>query len=55
MREVGRRGPEGGNESQIEQQLERSRDTVCLVWIASAHPAGVMVEAVGVGRRGAHA
>ena len=47
MGEVGRREPEGDHESQVEQKLERGRDAVRLVWIASAHPAGVMVEGFG--------
>ena len=54
MGELGGREPEADHERQVEQQLERSRDAVRLVPIASAHPPGVMVERCGAGWRNVH-
>ena len=55
MGELGGREPEGDHEGQVEQQFERRRDAVRLVWIASAHAPGVMVEGFGARRCRAHA
>ena len=50
MSKLGGRKSKRNHESQVEQKFEWSRDAVKLVWIAPAHPPGVMMQGVGTGR-----
>jgi hypothetical protein len=54
MSKLGGRKSKRNHESQVEQKFEWSRDAVKLVWIAPAHPPGVMMQGVGTGRHRVH-
>lgn len=50
MRKLGGREPEADDERQVEQQFQRSCNTMHLVSIAPTHLPGMMVKGVGVAR-----